>query len=260
MKTLTVIIPCFNEENTIVELLTRVLNQPDVSEVIVINDASTDKSPEILMNIKDSRLICIQNSINLGKGASVKKGFQLASSEYLLIQDADLEYSPEEYPRLLKPLRDGYADAVFGSRFLTYESRRALYFWHRVGNKFLTLLSNMFTNIDLTDMETCYKMFKTEMIQKISLCENRFGFEPEKHPPYLTMALGAGSVTPLQMASAYSVFANGGYRVDPFLINKMVDSKGEVLFEAKPVRVGDGATRVLDARTAFVMDSLLRSH
>jgi len=179
MKTLTVIIPCFNEENTIVELLTRVLNQPDVSEVIVINDASTDKSPEILMNIKDSRLICIQNSINLGKGASVKKGFQLASSEYLLIQDADLEYSPEEYPRLLKPLRDGYADAVFGSRFLTYESRRALYFWHRVGNKFLTLLSNMFTNIDLTDMETCYKVMRTDLAKKIDIREKRFGLEPE---------------------------------------------------------------------------------
>jgi glycosyltransferase involved in cell wall biosynthesis len=178
-NSLTVIVPCFNEENTIYELLTRVLNQVVVREIIVINDASTDKTSEIIKKIKDSRVVYFENSKNLGKGASVKKGFQLATADFVLIQDADLEYSPEEYSRLLKPLIDGFADAVFGSRFLTYESRRALYFWHRVGNKFLTLLSNMFTNIDLTDMETCYKVMRTDFAKRMDIKENRFGLEPE---------------------------------------------------------------------------------
>jgi glycosyltransferase involved in cell wall biosynthesis len=176
---LTVIVPCFNEEKTIAQIINRVLQQEVVREVIVVNDSSTDNSASIIAQIKDKKLIYIENSINLGKGASVKKGFNLASSEFVLIQDADLEYSPEEYPRLLRPLEDGFADAVFGSRFLSFESRRALYFWHRVGNKFLTLLSNMFTNIDLTDMETCYKVIRTDIAKQIDIKENRFGLEPE---------------------------------------------------------------------------------
>lgn len=176
---LTVVIPCYNEEKTITELVTRVLAQDLVREVLVINDASTDKSLEELSKIKDPRLTVISNMKNLGKGASVKAGFMKASSQFVLIQDADLEYSPEEYPRLLKPLQDGFADAVFGSRFLTYESRRALFFWHSLGNRFLTLLSNAFTNIYLTDMETCYKVMKVEFAQSLNIQENRFGLEPE---------------------------------------------------------------------------------
>lgn len=176
---LTVVVPCYNEEKTIKQLITRVLEQDAVREVIIINDASTDNSRKLINELKDQRIVFLENSINLGKGASVKKGFQIATSEYVLIQDADLEYSPEEYPRLLNPLVSGYADVVFGSRFLTYDSRRALYFWHRVGNKFLTLISNMFTNIDLTDMETCYKVIRTDIAKQIDIKEKRFGLEPE---------------------------------------------------------------------------------
>ena len=176
---LTVVIPCYNEEGTISEMLDRVLAQDIVREVILINDASTDKSLEIISRNTDLRLKVITNHKNLGKGASVRKAFEIASSSYVLIQDADLEYSPEEYPKLTKPLLDGLADAVFGSRFLSSEPRRALYFWHSMGNNLLTLLSNVFTNIYLTDMETCYKVMKTEYAKKLRLEENRFGLEPE---------------------------------------------------------------------------------
>lgn len=178
-RNLSVVIPCFNEEQTIEELIERVLAQPQVFEVIVIDDFSTDLSTTKLGAILDPRLVLHRNEKNLGKGASIWRGIKLANAEYLVIQDADLEYSPEEYQRLLAPLVDGRADAVFGSRFLTYEARRALYYWHRLGNNFLTTMSNMFTNLDLTDMETCYKVMKTEYAKKLDLQENRFGVEPE---------------------------------------------------------------------------------
>lgn len=178
-RCLTVIVPCFNEEKTIKELLQRVLKQNSVREVIVINDSSTDDSLNQINNVKDERITVLDNKKNLGKGASVRKGFEMTTSEFVMIQDADLEYSPEEYSRLLKPLLEGYADAVYGSRFLTYESRRALYFWHSMGNKFLTFLSNALTNIYLTDMETCYKVMKTEYAKKLNIQEDRFGLEPE---------------------------------------------------------------------------------
>jgi len=179
IQSLTVVVPCYNEENTIKQLITKVLEQEVVRELIVIDDASTDNSLKLIKEFCDKRLVCLENSVNLGKGASVKKGFEKATSEYVLVQDADLEYSPEEYQRLLKPLESGYADVVFGSRFLTYGSRRALYYWHRIGNDFLTLLSNMFTNVDLTDMETCYKVMRTNIAKQIDIKENRFGLEPE---------------------------------------------------------------------------------
>lgn len=178
-KCLTVVVPCFNEENTILELVGRVLDQDCVQELVIVDDGSTDSSFRILSNIKDPRLILLSNSVNIGKGASVRKGFEIATSDYVLVQDADLEYSPEEYPRLLKPLEEGFADAVFGSRFLSFESRRALYFWHSMGNRFLTFISNALTNIYLTDMETCYKVIRTEMARNLEIQENRFGFEPE---------------------------------------------------------------------------------
>lgn len=178
-KCLTVIVPCFNEENTILELVGRVLDQECVQELVIVDDGSTDNSYRILSTINDSRLILLSNSMNIGKGASVRKGFEIATSDYVLVQDADLEYSPEEYPRLLKPLEEGFADAVFGSRFLSFESRRALYFWHSMGNRFLTFISNALTNIYLTDMETCYKVIRNEMAKKLEIEENRFGLEPE---------------------------------------------------------------------------------
>jgi glycosyltransferase involved in cell wall biosynthesis len=174
-----VIVPCYNEEATINELLMKVLRQESVRELIVINDASSDDSLKIINRIRDTRVIVLSNDRNMGKGASVRRAFEICTSDFVLIQDADLEYSPDEYPRLLKPLLEGYADAVYGSRFLTFESRRALYFWHSMGNRFLTFLSNAFTNIYLTDMETCFKVMKTDFARKLDIKENRFGLEPE---------------------------------------------------------------------------------
>jgi len=178
-QNLSVVIPCFNEEETIAEIISRVLEQECVREVIVVDDASTDGSSEVLVQIKNSKVHLLFNSVNSGKGASVRKAIEHATSEYVLIQDADLEYSPEEYARLLGPLESGYADAVFGSRFLSYGSRRALYFWHSMGNRILTNLSNAFSNLYLTDMETCYKVIRTDFAKRLNLQENRFGIEPE---------------------------------------------------------------------------------
>lgn len=176
---LSVVIPCFNEESTISEIIKRVLSQSCVREVIVVNDASTDSSSQVVRDFQDSKVKLLNNDVNLGKGASVRKAFEFATSKYVIIQDADLEYSPEEYERLLGPLESGYADAVFGSRFLSYGSRRALYFWHSMGNRILTNLSNAFSNLYLTDMETCYKVMRTDFAKRIQLKENRFGIEPE---------------------------------------------------------------------------------
>lgn len=176
---LSVLIPCFNEETTIAQVIDMVLLQECVREVIVIDDGSTDKSRKIVEGFSNPRITLLCNPRNLGKGSSVRHGIKQASSQFLVIQDADLEYSPEEYSRLLKPLIDGHADAVFGSRFLSSESRRALYFWHSMGNKFLTFLSNMFSNLYLTDMETGHKMMCTSYAKNLKLQEPRFGLEPE---------------------------------------------------------------------------------
>ena len=176
---LSVVIPCFNEEKTIRPLLLRVLDQNLVGEVIVIDDCSVDNSQLEISKVGDSRVKYLRNEKNLGKGASVSIGLNLAVFDYVVIQDADLEYSPEEFPRLLAPMLDGRADAVLGSRFLTYDSRRALYYWHRLGNNFLTTLSNMLTNLDLTDMETCYKVMGLAFAKRMNIQENRFGLEPE---------------------------------------------------------------------------------
>jgi glycosyltransferase involved in cell wall biosynthesis len=176
---LSVVIPCFNEESTIEELLNRVLLQQVVGEVIVVNDASTDNSLGAIGRIRDKRLQICNLDENRGKGNAISVGIVMAKKPYLIIQDADLEYDPGEYMKVVSPLIDGLADVVYGSRFLTGGPRRALYFWHRVGNNILTLLSNMVTNLDLTDMETCYKAMKTEIAQELKLRERRFGVEPE---------------------------------------------------------------------------------
>lgn len=179
--TLSVIIPCYNERQTIAELLQRVhAAAPADKEVIVVDDASTDGTRELLEG--ELRGLCsrlILQPQNRGKGAALRAGFTAASGRFVVVQDADLEYDPAEYALLLKPLLDGRADVVFGSRFAGSGPHRVVYFWHMVGNRLLTLLSNMFTNINLTDMETCYKVFRRELIQSLELQENRFGFEPE---------------------------------------------------------------------------------
>jgi glycosyltransferase involved in cell wall biosynthesis len=178
---LSVVMPVYNEEKTVAEVIRVVLEQPHVVELICVNDCSSDGTQAVLEKLAadEPRIKVRRHEVNLGKGAALRTGIQFASAPYVIIQDADLEYDPREYPKLLGPILEGRADVVFGSRFLGSEAHRVLYFWHSVGNTFLTLLSNMFTNLNLTDMETCYKVFRREIIQGLTIQENRFGFEPE---------------------------------------------------------------------------------
>lgn len=187
IEKLTIVIPAFNEVDTIQKVLDNVKETSLLSnikkEVIVVNDCSTDDTLKALLdyrkNNQDLDLKVISNETNRGKGFSLRTGIEKATGEYIIIQDADLEYDPEEYNDLLKPVLKGYADVVYGSRFMGNNPHRVLFFWHTIGNKFLTALSNMLTNLNLTDMESCYKLFNTRMLQTISLKEDRFGFEPE---------------------------------------------------------------------------------
>ena len=176
---LSLVMPAYNEESTVLEAISRVLAQPCVGELIVVNDASTDRTLQLLGTVTDARVRVVSHDRNRGKGAALRTGISLATLPYVGIQDADLEYDPADLPRLLRPLDEGLADVVYGSRFMSGEARRVLYYWHSVGNRLLTLASNVVTNINLTDMETCYKVFRRELIQSIPLQEDRFGFEPE---------------------------------------------------------------------------------
>lgn len=171
--------PAYNEESTLEAAIGRVLEQPFVAELIVVDDASTDGTARILAALSDPRIRTYRHPHNQGKGAALRTGIAHATSDYVGIQDADLEYNPADLARLLVPLEAGLADVVFGSRFLTGDAHRVLLFWHSVGNKLLTLASNAVANVNLTDMETCYKVFSREWIQSITIEENRFGFEPE---------------------------------------------------------------------------------
>tara|TARA_Y100000589_G_scaffold68551_1_gene60263 strand:+ start:1741 stop:2451 length:711 start_codon:yes stop_codon:yes gene_type:complete len=178
--TLSVIIPCFNEINTIEQVLIKVRNSPIKSkQIIIIDDFSTDGTREFLNSLDDESIKVVLQNKNQGKGAAIAKGIKFATGEISIIQDADLEYDPNEYAKLINPILVNQADVVFGSRFQGAEPHRVVYFWHRVGNGFLTLLSNIMTDINLTDMETCYKAFRTEILKSIIIREKRFGFEPE---------------------------------------------------------------------------------
>lgn len=179
----SIVIPCFNEVGTIGEILKKVLNVnlEMEKEIIIVDDFSTDGTREYLKSLegKDKHIKIIYHSKNQGKGAALRSGFKVVSGDIIIIQDADLEYDPNDYHKLLRPIIDGKADVVYGSRFIGNEPHRVLFFWHYLGNKFLTFLCNIFANLNLTDMEVCYKVFKRELLDKITLKENRFGFEPE---------------------------------------------------------------------------------
>lgn len=184
---LTIVIPAYNEGKTIHRILDKVqavkLPFNIEKEVILVNDCSKDDTEEAIHRYMDNNptlpIRYLKHEVNKGKGAALHTGIEHASGEYVIIQDADLEYNPEEYLVLLQPILDGFADIVYGSRFMGGNPHRILFFWHSIGNKFLTFLSNMFSNLNLTDMETCYKLFRTDIIQQVRLRENRFGFEPE---------------------------------------------------------------------------------
>lgn len=177
---LSIIIPCYNEKNTICAILSAVKNSPyPHKEIIVVDDFSTDGTRDILKNCTGLADQIIFHDRNQGKGAALRTGFKQATGGIVIVQDADLEYDPAEYEKIITPILAGKADVVYGSRFMGGEPHRVLYFWHRVGNSFITLISNMFTNLNLTDMETCYKAFRKEILDKIHIEEDRFGFEPE---------------------------------------------------------------------------------
>jgi glycosyltransferase involved in cell wall biosynthesis len=177
----SVIIPCYNEVKTIKEIISKVLNYKDLNkEIIVIDDKSTDGTLEILKDeLKNVIDILLVNSKNFGKGYSIKRGIEVATGDIIIIQDADLEYDPSDYPRLIDPIVKNYADVVYGSRFIGSDQKRVLHYWHSLGNAWLTMLSNIFTDLNLTDMEVGYKAFRSSVIKDIQLKENRFGFEPE---------------------------------------------------------------------------------
>ncbi len=182
---LSVVIPVFNEKDTLLEIIRRVLASPiEIDrELVVVDDCSTDGTlelyPQLAPKFPNANIRVFKHEVNKGKGAALRTGYAQASGDIIVVQDGDLEYDPGQYPKLLKPILDGRADVVYGSRFVGGDEHRVLYFWHSVGNRFLTLLSNIFTNLNLTDMETCYKVFKAEVIKSITIKSDRFGVEPE---------------------------------------------------------------------------------
>ena len=209
--------PAYNEESTLEQIVARVLAQSEVGQLIIVDDASTDNTPQILLQVSENpKVEIITHSTNMGKGAAIKSASQNVTFPYVLIQDADLEYDPSQYTKILAPLLSGHADVVYGSRFQTGEVRRVLYFWHFLGNQFLTLLSNAFTNLNLSDMETCFKAMKSTHFQNLELREKRFGVEPEMTAKLAAMKLRFFEVSISYFGRTYEegkkIHAKDGFR------------------------------------------------
>ena len=200
-RCLGVVMPCFNERATIEAIVERVLASPHTAELVIVDDASTDGTLEVLRKLAadEPRIRLFEQRPNQGKGAALRHGFSKVTAPYVIVQDADLEYDPGEYSVMIEPLIDGRADVVYGSRFQGQGAHRVLYFWHSVGNKALTLLSNVFTDLNLSDMETCFKAFRREVLDEITIQENRFGFEPE-----ITAKVAAGGWRIFEVGISYN--------------------------------------------------------
>jgi len=196
---LSVVMPCYNEEATIATVVKEVLGSPFTAELLIIDDGSKDGTRDILTTLDDPKVRVLLQPYNQGKGAAIRRGFEEAKGPFVIVQDADLEYDPREYATLLEPLLADKADVVYGSRFMGGGAHRVLYFWHSVGNKVLTTASNVFTNLNLTDMETCYKVFRKEVLESFTLEENRFGIEPE-----MTAKVAAGQWRVYEVGISYS--------------------------------------------------------
>ena len=205
-RCLSVIMPAYNEAATITTVVAQVLASPFTAELLVIDDASSDATAELVLSIADPRITLLRQTVNQGKGAAIRRGFAEATQPFVIVQDADLEYDPADYAQIMAPLLSGKADVVFGSRFLTDRAHRVLYYWHSVGNRLLTLASNICTNLNLTDMETCYKAFRREVLDTFVLEENRFGIEPE-----MTAKIARGNWRIYEVGISYSgrTYADG---------------------------------------------------